>query len=91
VSDAFRGVRPSDLVAVPAIENEYEFRSGAELGKILNDMAHIPYHLYDDTPISFEEEAFFISDDLLTVPLGILRTFVIPYLSNANIHSQHSS
>jgi hypothetical protein len=37
-------------------------------------MAHIPYHWYDDTPISFEEEAFFIPDDLLIVPLGALRT-----------------
>lgn len=56
------------------MEAEYGFRSGAELGKIFNDMAHIPYHWYDDTPISFEEEAFLIPDDLLIVPLGALRT-----------------
>ena len=64
----------SDRPVAPLTDNQYEFRSGAELGKILNEMAHIPYHWYDDTPISFEEEAFLIPNELLTIPLGDLRT-----------------
>jgi hypothetical protein len=84
----------SDWCAVPPVEAGYDFRNGAELGKILNDMAHIPYHWYDDTPISFEEEAFFIPDDLLTVPLGTLRTLVhivVLYLHRANHIHLHTT
>ena len=64
------------------METEYNFHSGAELGKMLNDMAYIPYHLYDDTPISFDEEAFIIPDDLLNIPLGALRRLSTPFLRN---------
>jgi hypothetical protein len=49
-------------------------------------MAHIPYHWYDDTPISFEEEAFFIPDDLLIVPLGILRALFHAFTGATDIH-----
>jgi hypothetical protein len=61
------------LIILTAPLPDYDFPSGAEIGRALMEMARTSQFDYNKPPPSFEIEAFLIPDDQLVVPLFYLR------------------